>query len=62
MIGVHIIAEWLAAFIESILYFKIVSVIFETQFSKKKTNKVWLIFIGIYCDRNSDVKYGRFIY
>ena len=58
MIGVHIIAEWLAAFIESILYFKIVSVIFETQFSKK----VWFIFISIYCDRNSDVKYGRFIY
>ena len=57
MIGVHIIAEWLAAFIESILYFKIVNAIF-----KEKTNKVWFIFISIYCDRNSDVKYGRFIY
>lgn len=42
MIGVHIIAEWLAAFIESILYFKIVSVIFETQFSKKKQIKFGL--------------------
>ncbi len=42
MIGVHIIAEWLAAFIESILYFKIVSVIFETQFLKKKQIKFGL--------------------
>lgn len=43
MTGIHIFVEWIAAFIEIILYLSIIAAISESQFQKKKQIKYLLL-------------------
>ena len=47
MIGVQILAEWLATFIEVVFYFSIIHVLAPEQFKRKKQMTMFLVITSI---------------
>ena len=47
MIGVQILAEWLATFIEVVFYFSIIHVLAPEQFKRKKQMMMFLVITSI---------------
>lgn len=47
MMALQIFSEWLASFVEVLLYFYIIDSISDRRFDKKKQVRFWLIFAGV---------------